>query len=316
MKKTILFSGSLLLVMLMISCKKDQDILIQPFLKSSVPEEKTLTDFFIKNGTPSQTFVINSIRDTSIYFPKSSMYIPKNSFVKLNNQAVIGAVTIEVKLLVNKKDMILNGIFSVSDGKPLVSAGEFFIKATQNGEELKLAFQKQLYVSIYIMGPLSNNMQVFYADNLNANTNWGIPSSSDTVNISSASPGPLEYHFPISNLRWINCDYFYDKPGLKTIVKVSVNGEEYNNNNTHVFITLDKLNAACMFTSYSKPYFFTPVNYELPVGQKVTIVAISEIGGQYFSAFQSAIFTDNHIENLTMSPTTIDDFKLQLGSLP
>jgi len=303
--------------MLIISCKKDQDILIQPSLKHTASEEKTLTDFFIQNRVPSQFFTLNSDSINGLHTSnKSYLYVAKSSFVTINNQPVTGAITIEIKEILNKKNMILSGIFSVSDEKPLISGGEFYIKVTQNGNVLKLKPNSNVSFSTPIKSFVTGNMQIFYTDNPNENTNWGSPSN-DTVSILSGSPSsPLEYHFTINNLRWINCDYFYNKPGLKTTVKVSVNGGEYNNNNTHIFITLDGLNSACMFTSYSKPYFFTPANYELSVGQKVTIVAISKIDGQYFSAFQSVTITDNHIENLTMSPTTIDDFKLQLGSLP
>ena len=44
--------------------------------------------------------------------------------------------------------------------------------------------------------------------------------------------------------------------------------------------------------------------------------ALSKINGQYFSAFRTATIGNTHIENLTLTPTTIDDFKLTLGSLP
>ncbi len=209
--------------------------------------------------------------------------------------------------------MILSGIFSVSGDQPLVSGGEYFIKATQNGAELKLVSASHVLVSSTQKGVQDKNMQVFYANNMDENTTWGSPTITDTVKIGIDFTNIFYYAIPVNNLHWVNCDHFLNVPGIKTDVKATINGSD-NNNNTKVFVSFDSLNSASLFSFYSNPYFTSSIK-QLPIGLKVTFVALSKINGNYFSAFQSTTIIDNHIENLTLSPTIIDDFKLQLDTL-
>ena len=51
------------------------------------------------------------------------------------------------------------------------------------------------------------------------------------------------------------------------------------------------------------------------VGEEVIIVTISEINGQYYSSFTSTIIVTNHVENITMSPTTLNDINQAINNL-
>jgi hypothetical protein len=312
MKFRILVSATLLSLLIVIqACKKDGNAPSGPTIS-----ENTLKDFFTQNGTRNELFTFDSGVQQTLYTNNywTSFYIPANSFVTLNDQVISGAITLQIKGILNKKDMILNGIFPVSNSLPLISAGEYYIEATKNGERLKLAPNKNIRIDISTNTSPLVGMQVFYASELTSHTNWGTPSS-DTVNWYQGAIGPGYYSFDIPQLNWINCDKYEYVTGPKTDLKITLSDPQFKANNTYVFIAFVGDNSAAMLPNYSKGYF-TNLNYNLPVGLNATIIAISKIDDQYYSAFKSTTLTANHIDDLNLTPTTMDDFKLQLDSIP
>jgi hypothetical protein len=55
--------------------------------------------------------------------------------------------------------------------------------------------------------------------------------------------------------------------------------------------------------------------YNMPETLTMTIVALSEIGGDYFSSFVPITVSNNHVENITLSPTTMAQFLVDLDNL-
>jgi hypothetical protein len=305
MKQISLYSFIGLLGLLSLqSCKRDEPI-----------EGKTLEGFFEENRVQDQIFTMNA--DSGSTFITSNyiyMGIDVSPFLNSNNDTVTGNVTIRLKEIMTKGDMILSGIFSVSGGKPLVSGGEFYIEATQNGEQLHLSRPDAIYLFIPITDSIPvNDYRGFYEPALTSNTDWGTPS--DTISADFTIGGSSgSYTFGIDTLNWINCDYFYSFTGAATAVKANLTGM-HTEANTKVFLTFNDYNSACMLYRETGSLYSPGSEYELPVGLNVTFVAISLINGQYYSAFQSTSISSGHIENLNLTPTTLDLFKIQVGNL-
>jgi hypothetical protein len=54
----------------------------------------------------------------------------------------------------------------------------------------------------------------------------------------------------------------------------------------------------------------------VPVGAEVTIVAISEVDGQVFSSIQPTKIMKDQVAELEFNPTTMDEFKNKMYTLP
>jgi hypothetical protein len=294
--------------------------ILQGCKRDEVINTKSLADFFQENGVPDQFFTINT--DTVSYFVTTNytgVLVDSGAFVNSSNEIVIGPVTIRLKEMITKKDMILSGIFPVAGGQPLVSGGEFYIEAIKNGEKLRLARPNAITLGIPCKDTIrKTNYRGFYETNLTAETDWGTPS--DTIvpfSNGMAGPGSVSgfyYDFTVDSLAWINCDHFYSAGGVMTDIKANVIGSQYIESNTKVFLAFTDENSASYMSKESGLYVPSG-GYQLPLGLNITFVAISIVNGQYYSAFQSTSVTPGHIENLNLSPTTLDDFKTQLENL-
>jgi hypothetical protein len=276
-----------------------------------------ISNFYKDNGVPVQELTINASQSSGIYTSRYTMIsADSGAFVNSNNQVVTGPVVLKVRELLTKKDMILSGVFSVSNGKPLVSAGEYYIEATQNGEQLQLAYHDALRIYMPVYDPAPYSFYEFYAEDPGSSSGWG--DTQDTVPVfvtTGGGVGPgLYYDFGVNSLGWINCDHFVNSSDPMTKVRAQVNGSLFTTENTKCFIVFNDLNSAAEM--WLEPPYYTPgMMYELPLGLDVTFVAISIVNGKYYSAFQSTSITDGHTEQLSLTPTTLADIKAQLANL-
>lgn len=309
MQKSI-FILSASIVMAFFSCKKER---LDPAPASAI--NTPISNFFVKNGVSAQTFTINSTAYQTITGSAGTfIYINPNSFVTQSNQPVSGNVTIKLKEVYTKKDMILTGMIPMAGSLPLVSGGEFFIQATQNGEILKLSGSGSVQVSVPTGVTPSNLMNEFYADDLTITDSTGWSTNNDSIIVIQDSTGNGTgnyYYFEIDSMDWINCDYFWNDPAPKTNISVNA-GSEYNGTNCVVFMSIDGQNTIGQLY-YNNPSY-TANGW--PTGKAVTFIAISEINGQYYSAFKSALITVNHNETLNLSPTTEAQIIQDLANLP
>lgn len=102
----------------------------------------SLTDFYNKNGAPVQSFNINSTTASTVTGAKGTVFsFPANIFVNAQNQPVTGTVNITLREIYSNADMILSNKATVANNGtvPLISGGEFYISAAQNGSPLHLA---------------------------------------------------------------------------------------------------------------------------------------------------------------------------------
>jgi hypothetical protein len=277
-----------------------------------------MSNFFVQNSVASQNFTVNANQYQTIYGASGAeIFIPANSFRTSANILVTGNIDVELKEVYSKKDMILTGITTVSNGQLLVSGGEFFIKATQNGQVLKLSGSDIVYAKIPAGVNSSFQMQEFYAESISISDttkDWSI--SNDSTNITVVQDtvsGAFSnyYYFGIDSMNWINCDYFWNDPAPKTNVKVTLD-QKFTPSNCIVFLSVNGVNSIASLYWFNGVYQIS----NIPTGKAVSFIAISEIDGQYYSAFLSTTITTNHNETLNLTPTTLNEIKNQLSILP
>lgn len=301
MKTSKILALSLLgITLLTSSCKKDKTT--TPIDNGGSPTTTINTDNrqqLIKNlSSQLEIYTIDATIGGTFYGSKGTkIQISPAAFVNANNQVVTGSVTIKMKEALTKKDMILNNAAPMSNGKPLVSGGEIYFSAWQNGQPLKKNPSiNGINVNIPISGTPDYQMGLFYAqgdDDLSTdNLNW--TTASDTVSVvpdtSSVSNGgvPLSYYnyYPDSlmtnSMNWANCDYFWNDPNPKTTITFNLN-EQFDNSNTVLYLSLNGANV--LFNIYSTTNFALTQNFEannIPINKNFTLIAISYNNGNYY----------------------------------
>ncbi len=302
----LLITVAVMLFSLMInSCKKDTlDITdhdnntVQPTSYSS------LSQFFEHNGAQSQHFTVDPAIQNTITGAKGVVVvIPANSFVNDNDQPPAGNVQIELKEILSFKDMILSNKPTTSNGIILKSGGEIFFQATNNGDVLKLAPNKNLQISIPNNNPVYG-MQLFFASGLDSNFNWSLADT--TAGYIYPNPYDSLYSVLLSFIgwEWINCDDFLDDPNPKTYIKIDpvLDTVQTENILMNAFIVFKSINSVMGTSKISDTQYQS--YYEVPTQMVVTIVAIGlgETSHKlYFGKLDDVTVTQDLEVNLNIS---------------
>ncbi|MDB5257285.1 MAG: hypothetical protein JWM14_1980 [Chitinophagaceae bacterium] len=294
-------------------CKKNKE--------DSPAPATTINDFIEKNEVSSQTFTINTDNSQSSITGDQGTKVtfPKNAFTTSDGTPVTGTVSIELKEIYDKSDMVLSDRPTTSDGKLLISGGEIFISATANGQELQLDTNTNILIELAQTTTVDTTMGLFTGRVDSSGFNWtpvAIDSStiarSDTNWINS-DPGyyydPSHYVFAISTLGWINCDRFYYSPNT-TNIHVTCNGEP-NDNSTRVYLIFNDINSVSQLWANSSTFDSGLV----PVGEAVTIVAFGIKDNQeYFATKDITVSSELNI-SLDLAKVSEADITTALESL-
>jgi hypothetical protein len=273
----------------MYSCKKDSDVFIPDITATQGPDTNwynIIADSMPVNilkkqlapGLYLDSFEVNA-NQVFVTTPSGlTCRFPAFCCTNANGQAITGKVYVELLLVKKKGDMIQADKPTTSNGRLLVSGGEMFVKLTKNGQELKLAPGKTISLK-YSDAPILPGMKVFYGDESNAERfNW-LPSDSGGA-IQPVIAGNNFYELISSQLRWINCDYFYDTTGISR-VQVGANlPPQYTNANTTAYLVFGNMRAVLgMYGNAATKKFQSG---KVPVGQQAIVVVISKQGNDYY----------------------------------
>ena len=89
---------------------------------------------------PANNFEIDALAGGSFTTNSGAIYsFPPNAFRTNAGAVVTGSVQIKTGEYFSKSDFIFSGMYPMSNGEPLVSAGEFSMFPTQNGVDLIMA---------------------------------------------------------------------------------------------------------------------------------------------------------------------------------
>ncbi len=294
-------------------CKKSEE-------ESPAPAT-TIKDFFEKTEVKSQTFTINTDNGQSSITGEEGTKVtfPENAFTTIDGTPVTGAVSIELKEIYEKSDMVLSERPTSSDGKLLISGGEIFINATANGQELQLAENTSILVELATTD-LEEGMGLFTGSEEDSVFNWTpvpIDSSQVAVNdsnwVNDTIPtyyyDPSHYIFTINTLHWINCDAFYNSTNNANL-SITYTGEP-SINNTKVYLIFRDINSVLQPSAYNSIFSVGA----LPVGQDITIVVIGiKDGNEYFASKDITLDTDITV-NLDLVQSSESEIKAALEGL-
>lgn len=222
---------------------------------------------------------------------------------------LVEAYTVGQMLWLNKQTVGLDA----GQLKPLVSGGQFRLRAFQNGSALRLA-PGSSFIGVPTYTLPDPAMSVFSGTLDDAGiitwTEWPmdpiIPVDSSQVD-SMPLGGSFYYSFPSDSLNWINCDYFYSSAQPLTGIQV-VCPSGYDHSNTAVWIVFPDLNSLTNVLGGTGVVFEPEAGYEMPIGLNVTVVALSDSDGTYYSSFTNTTVTQDLNLPITLQPTTLAQF--------
>lgn len=238
-------------------------------------------------GTP---FIYTSPKGVKLYI--------NGSCLKKNGIPVTGEVDLEYVELFERGNMLITNkpTMGIQDGQKrlLKSGGEFYINATQDGEQLTIDCGMSLVVPTSLTGGTDNEMLPFFGNiDTDGELIWEQAANMEFM-IGTSQANMLEsYSAFFNNFGWFNCDRFYNETGPKTTI-TSLVPQGYGNGNSFVFLaTPDSVNS--LGNSYG----------EFPVGLECYLIFVTEKDGLFrYVVKPLQALQANHTETFTLAETT------------
>lgn len=305
MKKMSYFWMMLLLVVTFTNCKNNGDDVDTTFRPPTATEFAGIRQSFFDGLVQLKNFDAT----TGLTFTSPKGVIVNINYLTLNGQPVTGDVQLRYVELFDIGTIALANkplLGKDYDGKvsPLVTGGEFFLDATQNGAKLEGGAQLQVPAE-YTQGADPNDMTVWTLFEDEDETIW--EQGKGEVGLQGGS-GATNYYYCWFPFGWTNIDWLYSLPGEKTQVRVKV-PQGYDDSNCSVYAAyLTMPNTLAAFDVYVKEeQYFTEHTGIAPVGFQMFVIFVSADAttGQFVYATklvkiepnQYVIFTDDDLHS-------------------
>ena len=317
MKKVLI--PVVMLMLTTLACKKKNEP-SNPVGTTNFKTYSSMEDVFTMLAQQPKVMIFDAGAGTSFYGNSGVRYIfPPSCFMYATGIVVTGNVQVEVTEYPKKGDMIFSGVLPVSDGLPLVSGGEFYVKASKDGQALFVNPGVSYKANLPQFGSKDTVMSLF-TGNTNGGTatnkvNWQV-SEPDTTIIKNRwikySKDTTEmicdsFHF------W-NCDHFMGLSNLQDfkITVTATNADISKVVNLLTYTLFDKDNALIPAQSPANNNVYEVKN--IPMAP-VHFVSFGLINGHFYGGVSVA--TPKTGENYTVTLTEVDpkDFKAQINGL-
>ncbi len=280
----------------------------------------TLADFLNNNKPALQTFHVTAGTAATITGAKGcTINFAVNSFFTLSGDSVLsGDVEIQLREVTSKKDMVLSQTPTISNNELIVSEGVYFLKALQNGFELRIK-NFQIHKSVPAD---SNNLKIFAGAFNGDDFNWVVSNEISGPFIGDMivnTPNDTTFYqmniantyFLSQNYNWINCDYFYydPNPGVALYFPTTDTISVYL---FQSYLVFNDLNAVLHYDNYTSNHIEF---YNIPTGLNATLVTYYIVSGKVFVATANITVSDALSTPITFSETTEQGLLDILGGL-
>ena len=233
--------------------------------------------------------------------------------LRKNGNPITGPFDIEYIEIFDKGTMLVANkptMGLTADGKKnlLISGGEFFVKATQDGVALQTLATVYLTVPTALTGGLDDKMGLWIG-NLEDPENlvWRNIAEPGTDGGKGGVQGEgANYHVFFGNFGWTNVDRFYSDPRPKTTILVDA-PEGYDNDNSAIYLSYDGegQNALAKLDTYTDQGLFSEHYGQIPIGLACHIIFVTEDNGQFRYAVKGVTTTANQVYTFTLAETTV-----------
>lgn len=259
--------------------------------------------FFSDKAVKGQRFTANSASVINLSTLKGhKVFFNPNSFVTLSGQPVTGNVDIEVKELTTPAEMILSDRPTVSNGRILESGGEFHIRATSNGQELRLAPGAFVRIDLPASSGNMQGMQVFNGRvTPDSSINWVLNTNGN--NVVRADTFGINPALFADSLQWLNVDKFMNQPQITFTVKP---GNCPDIDSTRTFIHLTGRRSIVRYSSDMSDKL---------IAAPATVVSICVRNGILYASIFPVNMQNGGSATLNFLPISVDVLELKLKAL-
>jgi hypothetical protein len=308
--KTI-FGTVLVTLTLLTSCetKDDGDNDFDNAIDIATAQEfKNIKDTALANLT--QNFTFNADDGNISLTSANGVQININgNCLTLNGNSVTGQVQLEYVELFEKGNMLTTnkptmGTLPNGDKTLLISGGEFFIEATQNGSALDTTCGLQLIIPASLTGGADPLMSLWEGE-IDAEDNLTWDEVEDAIGQGGVFVEGSEYYGLLQGFGWSNVDRFYSDPRPKTLIQVQA-PVGYNFTNSAVYLSYDGEDSglAALDTYDGTLNLFSEHYGQIPIGLECHVIFVTEDNGVWRYAIKPVTIVANDIITFTMDDTT------------
>lgn len=314
--KTIIL-GAAASILLLTSCEKNDDIDLPNDVNQTVEIFGGLElENSIQNSRENdlQLFSVDGTTGGLVIGDQGTqLSFPPNAFTHLGGEPVTGPVDIELVEVYTRAEMLkkqlpTNGKQANGDIVTIISGGEFFINAKQNGQQLVPATAFDLTAPTNSFDPEMTVFRPENCDTLDCDVVWEEDEQAEVNGgeIQNADgTWTSAYNAPLTGFGWTNLDRWYSYAGPKTTILVDV-PEGFDDTNSAVYVSYDGEPTALAFldTYDASLELFSEHYGQMPIGQQVHFIFVSVQDGDYVYAIQSATIVDGHTEVIGTTQVT------------
>ena len=276
----------------------------------ATPQEfNNIRNIALENQT--QIFTFNA-DDGNIYLTsEEGVGISLNANCLTNNgNPVTGNVTLEYVELFTKGDMLTTnkptmGNLPNGDKALLISGGEFFLEATQNGNILDTNCGIYLSIPGDLTGGTDTGMSLWDGViDAAGNLVWD---EAEAVNNDEDFFIEGNNYYPVfEGFGWSNVDRFYNDPRPKTTIQVQP-PVGYDDENSAIYLSYDgELPALAHLDTYDEATNIFSEHYgQIPIGLECHVIFTTETDGIWRYAIKPATIVANDIIVFTLDETSI-----------
>ncbi|SDH02606.1 hypothetical protein [Chitinophaga filiformis] len=314
------WGGLCIAALTFVSCSKEAKLQSNNRIAAAAAEADgdgaMLAKLLRANGPQYEFFKVDGKQGGRIKTKQGSIYtFSPNSLVTQSGGPVSGSVDIVIKEILTPSNMIFaSRPTATNGGAQLTSYGEFFVRATQAGQDLKLRADSAVAVQVPVVKrPAQDGVPLWGGDTSVIISTSGYNDSNQPVTIPVAAsgnqgvswnpaPGFALFNGTTLNFRldslmaWRNCDALTNLPGPKTTIlgyftnfynpatQTSYGGEEPS----MLFFkpagvnTVVKLYNVILNAPVGRQGLLSYQN-SVPIGQAGTFLAITALNGNFFA---------------------------------
>jgi hypothetical protein len=304
----LLFTG----IITMISCSNEDSSIEET---TNYPPSNAEWSAIREEALENQTQLFTATAATGMITLTSShgvqISLNGNDLTK-NGNPVTGSINIKFIELFDKGTMLVTnkptmGVMPNGDKSILISGGEFYINATQGGQQLDITSNIQLTVPANLTGPIDTGMGFWAGDDSDEdNLAWVKPGVGPVDHDGVVGFNQISYNVTFGNFGWTNIDRFYSDPRPKTQILATV-PSGYDNTNSSIYLSVDGegQNQLAKFDTYNPTTHEFSEHYgQIPIGLQCHLIFATEDNGQWRYAIKGVTTTANAVYAFTLSETT------------
>lgn len=231
------------------------------------------------------------------------------------NPVTSGQVDIEYIEVFDKGTMLVTdkttmGRMPNGDMALITSGGEFYINATQNGQQLDITCPMQLKIPADLTGGLETGMSLWDGTiDEHGNIDWDQQDQAAGTQggvFGEGQGASAAYYAFLNDFGWTNVDRFYSDPRPKTtILAEAPTGYDFENSAIYLHYDGEGSALAKLDTYNSNTNQFSEHYGQIPIGLVAHVIFVTEDGGNYRYAIKAVTIAAGDVYVFTDAETTV-----------